>query len=72
MVNKESALDLLQCRIGQGRNPKQIEEKRVHEVKEIPCSSRRRQMLDARWNLTSRPQLYGDTQINRKELRCKS
>ena len=48
LVYKEAALDLLQCRIGQGGNSKQIEEERVGGVEEKPCSCHSRQRLDAR------------------------
>ena len=42
LVNKESALGLLQGRIGQGGNSALIEEERVGGVKEMPCSHWRR------------------------------
>ena len=45
-VNKESALGVLQCRTGQGRNSKQIEKERVGGVKEMPCNCPRRQTGD--------------------------
>ena len=60
LVNKEAALGLLKCRIGQGGNSKQIEkEKRqsqragVYQILAEPCS---------------RPRPHGDAQINRDGL----
>ena len=65
LMNK-AALGLLQHRIGQGRNSKQIEKERVGGVKEKPWSFRRRQTPDG--DGTGRPQPYGNTQTNRNGL----
>ena len=46
MVNKEANLGLLQQRLGQGRNYKQIEEERVVKVREKLHSHHRIQMPD--------------------------
>lgn len=67
LANKESALDLLQCRLGQGGNSKQKQE-RVGRVKEKPCSLHKRQILDAGQNLTGRTQPCGKTQMNTNGL----
>ena len=50
LVNKEATLGLLQGRIGQDGNSKQIED-RVGRVREMPCSCQRRQIP---WNLTGK------------------
>ena len=68
LINKETALGLLQHKIGHGRNPKQIEEEKVGGVRKKSCSSFRRQTQEARQNLAGRPQPCDDTQINRNVL----
>ena len=68
LIKKNAALGLLRCRIGLGRNSRQIEEKRVGSVKEKPCSRYRRQMLDASQNLTGRRQPHSNTQFNKNGL----
>ena len=47
LVSKEAAKGLLQCRIGQGENSKQIEEERVGGVRVKPHSHPKRQMQDS-------------------------
>ena len=44
LVNKEASLGLLQHRLGQGKNFKQIEEEKEDRDREKPCNCQRRQI----------------------------
>ena len=64
LVNREFALGLLQCRTGQDRNSKQIEEERIGGVKRchVAAGGERHRKF------AGRSQPCGDIQINRDGL----